>query len=557
MGRQKTRYRRKMAMERMNRRDFLKMMGAGAAALAFGSIIGFGSDGRPAAREVKAQSGSPWTQGYLTDIAPIHAVLLPNGNILAIAGSGYHTETMNGPFMAQVIEPDSGRAVSYQMDEDLFCCGHNHLADGNVLITGGQLQYDVANSEGNFLGLDAVYIYNMFTNRFVKMPNMPHGRWYPTNVILPDGRVWILDGLDEYGGRNALVEIFDPTSNSTVIQYRPDSNETYTPGAGSSLPGAGSQTYGGPGQGVSPFTSLYPRVYLMPSGLLAIVGMSSTVYLVNPGPGTIAGLAEGVWVNAGNTTPSWRDYGVSFLLPLNNSEGERGKVMIAGGSVAWNEPATNTTRIIDFETGTNTAPEIRNVAPMNIGRTFGMPVILPDGQCAVFGGVTQFANDHVHAAESFNPVTESWSELPKAHVSRSYHSTALLLADGRVWISSGTPNRASWEHRVEFYNPPYYFASDRPVISGRVITAPYGGTIRIPTSNSVIRASLVRLGAHTHHYDPNMRLVWLAVTGAYSGGVEVAAPINARIAPPGPYMLHILNSQNIPSRAQIIQVGVA
>ena len=34
--------------------------------------------------------------------------------------------------------------------------------------------------------------------------------------------------------------------------------------------------------------------------------------------------------------------------------------------------------------------------------------------------------------------------------------------------------------------------------------------------------------------DANLRLVWLQVTGTYSGGVQVAAPINASVAPPGP-----------------------
>ena len=344
-------------------------------------------------------------------------------------------------------------------------------------------------------------------------------------------------------------------TRTTSIQYRPNASTTYTPGASppSNHPGAGTQTYGGPGQGVSPFTSLYPRMHLMPSGLLLICGMSNTVYLVNPGPGSIAGIAAGAWVNVGTTTPSWRDYGTSFLLPLNNTASEQGKVIITGGSVSWNEPATANSMMIDFDAGTNTAPTIRNTASLNIGRKFVLPVILPDGMLMVFGGVTQFTNSYVHAPEAFDPQSETWTTLPAAGISRSYHASALLLPDGRVWISSGTPSFTSWEHRTEFYNPPYYYAN-RPSINGRVITAPYGGTMRIPTSNNVARVSLVRLGANTHHYDPNLRLVWLQIVGTYSGGVEVSAPINSRVAPPGPYMIHILNSQNIPSRAQIVQI---
>jgi hypothetical protein len=537
--------------KKLTRRDFLKFMTAGAAAVAFGSLAGLGISGRRAP-DAEAQTQQSWTSGPLTNTSPIHAILLPTGKILSIAGSGYHTNTKDGPFLAEIIDPGTGKGVTYTLGEDLFCCHHNHLANGNVLITGGQLQYDVDNPEGNFRGLSAVYEFDAYTNTFVKMQNMPHGRWYPTQVLLPDGRTWIVDGLDEYGGRNALVEIYNPSTRTTSIQYRPNASTTYTVGSGSSLPGP-KPTYGGTNQGVSPFTSVYPRAHLMPSGLIVIAGMSATVYLINPGPGSNSGLAEGQWNEVGTTTPSWRDYGTSFLLPLNNTSAERGRVMITGGMQSWNQPALATSRIIDFDAGSNAAPVIRNTAAMPVGRTFPCPAVLPDGLCAVFGGVSQFTNDYIHDGAAFNPVSETWTVLPAAGVSRSYHSSALLLPDGRVWLASGTPTRSSWEHRAEFYNPPYYYAN-RPSINGRVMTAPYGGTMRIPTSSSVNRVNIIRLGANTHHYDPNMRLVWLQITGSYSGGIEVAAPLNARIAPPGPYMAHILNSQNVPSQAQIVQI---
>lgn len=534
---------------RLSRRDFLKLMGAGAAAVAFGKFIdnpAVRDRVFPAVGQAQAQSSEPWTPGYLTSIAPIHAILLPTGKILAIAGSGYHVDTINGPFLAQVIDPPSGKVVSYTMSEDIFCCGHNHLANGNVLLTGGMLKYDVQNPEGRFLGLSSVYEFDVYTNTFRKLQSMPHGRWYPTNVILPDGKVWVHDGLDEYGGRNALVEVYDPATKTLQIKYNPSSGTTYTPGADSGLPGAGTQTYGGPNQGVSPFTSLYPRMHLMPSGLLLVCGMDRYVYIVNP--------STGAWTLAGTTQFSWRDYGTSFLLPLHNTASERGKVMIAGGQATYLDAATKTAEMLDFDAGTNNSPVIRSTASLNIGRVFPLPVMLPDGKLVVFGGTARNPNDYIHTPEAFDPESETWSTLPEASVSRSYHSAALLLPDGRVWTASGTPDRASWEHRTEFYNPPYYYSSNRPSINGRVTTAPYGGTMRIPTSNTVSKVSLIRLGSNTHHYDVNLRLVWLQITGTYSGGIQVSAPVNANVAPPGPYMIHILNAQNIPSQAQIITI---
>jgi hypothetical protein len=545
---------------KMSRKDFLKLMGAGAAAIALGrmldlSLVGGRGGGNGSGQQklpsffgqASAQSSGPWSAGYLTAIAPIHAILLPTGKILAVAGSGYHQTTLNGPFRAQVLDPPTGNAVSYTLSEDIFCCHHCILPSGNVLLTGGMYRYDVQNPEGRFLGLSSAYEFNVQTNTFQKVQSMAHGRWYPSQVVLPDGKVWVHDGLDEYGDRNALVEIYDPSTKTFSIKYDPQSNLTYTPGFDSSLPGANTQTYGGPNKGVSPYTSLYPRMHLMPSGNLLVCGMDQHVYLVNP--------STGVWTAIGQTSFTWRDYGSSFLLPLNNTTSERGRVLIAGGQSNYLLPATNTAEMLDFNQGTATAPVIRSTASMRIARVFALPVILPTGKLVLFGGVAQNTEDYIHTPEMFDPVTETWTSLPDAGVSRTYHSTALLLPDGRVWTASGTPDRISWEHRTEFYSPPYMSATSRPQITGRVTTAPYGGTMRIPTTSSgITKVSLLSLGANTHHFDPNLRLVWLQITSADSSGVNVSAPINASIAPPGYYMIHIINSQDVPSPAQIIKV---
>lgn len=540
-----------MLDSRISRKDFLKLLGAGAAAVAFGKFLDSplvkGGGPQYLFGQAQAQAQQPWTVGYLTAITPIHAVLLPTGKILAVAGSGYHDNTLNGPYRAQIIDPDTGKAVSYTMSEDIFCGHHNRLANGNVLFTGGMLKYDVQNPEGRFLGLKSAYEFDVQTNTFQKVSSMARGRWYPTNVLLPDGNVWVHDGLDEYGDRNALVEIYDPATKTFTIKYDPTSNRTYTPGFDSSLPGAGAQTYGGSNSGVSPYTSLYPRMHLMPSGLLAACGMDHFIYLINP--------STGAWTLAAQSSFSWRDYGTSFLLPLNNTSSERGRVLIVGGQSNYLLPATNTAEIIDFNAGTATAPVVRSTSSLNVARVFLLPVTLPNGKLVVFGGAAKDPGDYIHVPEMFDPVSETWTTLPEANVSRTYHSTALLLPDGRVWTASGTPDRASWEHRVEFYNPPYYLSSSRPQISGRVTTAAYGGTMRIPTSSpSITKVSLLALGSSTHHFDANMRLVWLQITGSDSTGINVSAPINSTIAPPGHYMIHIINNQDIPSPAQIIQL---
>jgi len=51
-----------------------------------------------------------------------------------------------------------------------------------------------------------------------------------------------------------------------------------------------------------------------------------------------------------------------------------------------------------------------------------------------------------------------------------------------------------------------------------------------------------------------MRLIWLQITSTDSTGVNVSAPINNRVAPPGDYMIHIINSAGIPSEAKVVRI---
>ena len=66
--------------------------------------------------------------------------------------------------------------------------------------------------------------------------------------------------------------------------------------------------------------------------------------------------------------------------------------------------------------------------------------------------------------------------------------------------------------------------------------------------------SLVRLMATTHHYDQNQRLIWLQIVSRTSNSLTMSAPINASIAPPGYYMIFILNGSGVPSVARIIKI---
>lgn len=479
--------------------------------------------------------------GASTTTTPIHVALLHTGKILYLAGSGWDYNRQAPPYQARVLDLVTGAEKTLTQSEDLFCAGQTTLANGTILLAGGTLLYETNpdNCNGQWHGLNAAYEFNPATESFTKVQNMLHGRWYPTLVTMADGRVWCYNGYDEYGENNRLVERYDPATK-TWTRIPGGGTLTYTVGLGDET------TCPGPHpvyQQAGPTTSFYPRTHLMPSGLLIINGFRTEIRSWNP--------TTGLWGSLGNSTV-FRHYGTSFLLPLQNTTTEKGKILVCGGSTSSTTIATTSAQILDFNTGN---PTVRTVASTRFRRKHMSPVILPNGKCVIFGGTEIGRDKPVLAPELFDPLTGTWQVLSSSSVPRHYHSTALLLPDGRVWVAGGTAVSGLWELRTEFFSPSYMTAT-RPTISGAPTVGGYGRTIIIPTPSptTITSVSLLRLMNTTHHYDANQRLVWLQIRSSGTSSVSVAAPINAKIAPPGYYLIHVLNSSLVPSRARVIKI---
>jgi hypothetical protein len=534
----------------VSRREFLKIMAASAGLFLLGGIGGHRLlDNKKALfanNEASAQSAGSWSSGKNTTTVAIHASILPNGKIFYMAGSGYHAEHQSGPYEARVLDPNTGtESNNISMSEDLFCVGQAPLPNGNILLAGGTLRYDIAsdNCNGKWHGLNSAYELDWSNNSLTKVSSMKHGRWYPTCVTMADGNVMVTGGYDEYGDHNRLVEIYNSSSRTWSVIPASSGGSTYTVGNSSAgtCSGAGSPSY----NGASPNLFLYPRMYLMPSGNIVVAGMLDDIRLWNR--------SNGSWSTLGLSSPSYRHYGTSVLLPLNNTTTEKGRILIVGGSPTSSDPATRTCQVLDFNTGN---PSIRTVGSLAYGRKYLAPVILPDGKVVVFGGAAQGNSNPRYNPEMFNPSTGAWTTLSAASVPRVYHQVALLLPDGRVWTAGSTPTRSRWELRTEFFRPAY-FSATRPSISGTPSVGSYGGSITIPTSSpsAISRASLVKCPDTTHHYDSNMRLIWLGVRTRTSNSITVQAPLNANLAPPAYYYIHVINSSGIPSVARIIRIS--
>ena len=471
---------------------------------------------------LRAQAGSAgqWTTlPYLMPINPVHSALMNNGKILIVSGSGNVAAETN--FRSAVLDLQSERVdITSSQPWDMFCNGMVILSDGRVFVNGGNLQYDPFHGQPKNAAFDPA------TGVFTDLQNMAHGRWYPTVTTLGDGRVMTFSGLDENGSTNATVEI-------------------YTPGTGWS-----------PQYGAGWTPPLYPRMHLLPDGKVLYTGSGTGSRLFNP-----AAVPTPAWIAGAVATTNYsgtRTYGTSVLLPLRPSDTYKGKVMIFGGG----NPATATTETLD--TSAPTPWHWTSGPSMSQPRIEMNATILPNGKILATGGSL---NDEQVASASLNadlydPVAGTFSSAGANAYARLYHSNALLLPDATVLLLGGNPARGTYEQHMEIYSPAYLFdgsgnLASRPGITGVSPAAfSYGNTFQIQTPNAadITQVVLVRPGAPTHAFDMEQRLVELTFT-AGAGVLTATAPPNGNIAPPGYYMVFLLNSSGVPSVATFVRVS--
>jgi len=448
-------------------------------------------------------------------INPVHAALLHNGKVLVVSGSGNLPSNTN--FQAGVFDPQTGTVTTQPVSWDMFCNAMVVLPDGRAFINGGTLQYDP------FHGELRSSVYDWSTGTFTDVQSMAHGRWYPTVTTLGDGTLMTFSGLSESGGTNTSIEIYSVSTGwSTQIG--------------------------------SPFTPpLYPRMHLLPNGKVFYSGSTTQSRLFDPVAKTWSGVIA--TTNYGGT----RTYGTSMLLPLTPANNYKPVVMIMGGG----SPSTATTELIDLSAAT---PNWTIGPLMSQPRIEMNATILPNGKIIALGGSLNDEDTGTASlnADLYDPATNTFSSAGQNPFARLYHSNSLLLPDGTVWFAGGNPARGTYEQHMEIYSPAYLFNPDGTLATQPAITGVpssgigYGSAFQVQTPDAANISSVVlmRPGAPTHAFDMEQRLVAMNFT-AGSGVLNVIAPPNGNIAPPGYYMLFILNFLGVPSVAQFVQVTPA
>ncbi len=143
-------------------------------------------------------------------------------------------------------------------------------------------------------------------------------------------------------------------------------------------------------------------------------------------------------------------------------------------------------------------------------------------------------------------------------MSRVYHSSAVLLPDGRVATFGGNPT-GSFEMRIEVFTPPYLqTGTARPSVTGAASDFHYGDYAAFATTQASVITSvvLVRPAATTHESDPNQRLIDVGFTKT-STGVSITLPAERNLAPPGWYMLFVVDANGVPSVAKWVHLDGA
>jgi hypothetical protein len=231
--------------------------------------------------------------------------------------------------------------------------------------------------------------------------------------------------------------------------------------------------------------------------------------------------------------------------------------MVVGGGAP-----TNTAEVINLFTFPQKIEDVdppwRLVGSMASARRQMTATILPDGTVMASGGTSGPGfNDvtrPVLAAEIWDPNTEVWTTMASQTIGRFYHSWTLLLPDGRVLSAGGnTPGPIT---QNEIYSPPYLFKGPRPTITSAPDNVTYAQwfTVMTPDASSIQRATLIRLGAVTHAFDQNQRFNEMIFNDSVPGGLSVRMVTSRNQAPPGHYMLFLLNNQGVPSVGKILQL---
>jgi len=479
---------------------------------------------------------SSWTPVIPLSVNPIAVANLPNGNVLLWSAYAQFTyEGDIGDATSQtyygIFNPStqaSSEALETNPGADMFCPGTAMLPNGNVLVNGGSSSPKTT-------------IFNVSSGTWTADANMNLPRGYGADALLSTGSVYTMGGSWSGGANYKDGEVWTSGSGWTILGDTPDDNAV-----------------GPDPQGIYRGDN-HMWLFAQSNGMVFQAGPSAQMnWISTSGAGSIQ--------SAGNRGSD------PYSINGNAALYDIGKILKVGGAPAYQQDVSTTTYaansayLINISAGPSAPVSVTALPGMTYSRAFSSSVVLPNGSVVVVGGqsIPQPFTDTaaVLTPEIWNPTTKTFSLLNPMQTPRTYHSTAILLPDGRVFVGGGGQcgtGCAENHLNAEILTPPYLLnengtAATRPSIASAPTSASLGQTISVTANGSGYSFVLMRLSSITHTTNNDQRRIPLTTLSSTGDSYQLAIPTDPGVALPGYYMLFALNAQGVPSASTTILI---
>ncbi|WP_042432653.1 galactose oxidase early set domain-containing protein [Streptacidiphilus anmyonensis] len=493
-----------------------------------------------------------------------HVALLPTGKVLLFSFERITSNPQQEPAPTQTIgKENAGRAYLWDpalgtgpgafkavpppivnLDDGLnqprpapvFCAGHAYLPNGMVAVFGGNF------GGNNGAGARFSLVFDPWHEKWIQQHDMSVGRWYPTVVTGADGRQLIMSGQTElgWGTPTPIVERF--------------------PAAGTQVPYGRTLSANNPvdhwQHADAPYRMDYPHLFSLNDGKIYGFGRDADQqFLFDPVRETRTQLPN-------RPDGGLRLYGSAVALP--NGAAGPDSVLVLGGE--RDDPNTYL-----FSGGKWTKS-----TPRAFGRTQDDTLILPNSDLLTVNGAYGIRDygfgdlnpnaDLKYRQTELRDASGRWTLGPAQRLPRGYHSNAVLLPDGRIMVTgdelqelANNPDikNTAVNGSIEIYEPPYLFQGPRPALTnvpGRPLGYDQDFPVGTSTPGSVSKAVLLAPITSTHSVDTSQRYLELPIDGRSGGRLRLKTPPSAQAAPPGYYMLMLLDAKGVPSVAKWVQL---
>jgi YVTN family beta-propeller protein len=452
-----------------------------------------------------------WSTVHAWPLITVHSVLMPDGRVLSYGSTASGQQTAHSIY--DVWDPAGGldgghTTLPNNTGTDIFCSSQVVVPQGGqVFIAGGDNWTGTGTTN---TGNNNSNTFNYNSNTLDHQNNMNRPRWYSSSIALPNGEIYIQGGsggtdFPEIRGTNGVFRLMT-------------------------------------GANTSAYDFMFPRNFIAPDGRVFGFDSNGKMYYVNTsGTGSITAAGQ-------FSGPTGSDASAVMFRP--------GKILQFGGN-------TNNTRLIDITSG---APVVTTTLPnLSSRRRLVTATVMADGRVLATGGsdVWNEMTGVNYNAEIWNPTTGQWTVGPPEAQARLYHSTAVLMPDASVLVSGGGAPGPQNNTNMEIYYPPYLYNAaggfaTRPVIDSAPSAIDIGETfgVQLGGTGAISRVALIKTASVSHSWNTEQRFIEL--TFQQNGDeLSIQAPTKAGDAPPGFYLLFVLNSAGTPSMAKIAKIGVA